>query len=126
MPRDLRDAYAAPYNSWANRIANIRFVQDIPLRPGDPAYDLVTRVERGLGSLRSVPMLIAWGKRDFVFDQPILDEWIRRFPEAEVLRFEQAGHYVLEDEEDRLVGSIRRFLSEGPITGGRPLRSASG
>ncbi len=35
--KDLRDAYVAPYDSWANRIATLRFVQDIPLaarRPG--------------------------------------------------------------------------------------------
>ena len=35
--RDVRDAYLAPYDSWANRIAVLRFVQDIPLRPGDRA-----------------------------------------------------------------------------------------
>ena len=39
MPREVRDAYAAPYDSWANRIAIHRFVQDIPLRPGDRSYD---------------------------------------------------------------------------------------
>ena len=36
MSRDLRDAYIAPYDSWANRIATLRFVQDIPLKPGRP------------------------------------------------------------------------------------------
>ena len=28
-------AYVAPYDSWNNRIAMLRFVQDIPLHPGD-------------------------------------------------------------------------------------------
>ena len=55
-------------------------------------------------------MLIAWGMRDFVFDQPFLDEWIRRFPHAEVHRFEQAGHYVLEDESETLIALIEGFL----------------
>ena len=34
------------------------------------------------GSTRSpsVPMLIGWGMKDFVFDGHFLDEWIRRFP----------------------------------------------
>ena len=94
---------------------NIRFVQDIPLRPGDRSYELVSQVEdRSPGP---VPMLIAWGMKDFVFDEPFLDEWIRRFPEATVLRFEQAGHYVLEDERDRLVGAIRQFVSTGAVAG---------
>ncbi len=34
MPRDLRRAYVYPYDSWAHRIAILRFVQDIPLRAG--------------------------------------------------------------------------------------------
>ena len=30
-----RAGFLAPYDSWANRIAVLRFVQDVPLRPGD-------------------------------------------------------------------------------------------
>src|SRR5262249_41879412 len=41
----VRAAYLLPYDSWANRIAVMRFVQDIPLRPGDPSYALVSEVE---------------------------------------------------------------------------------
>ena len=48
--------------------------------------------------------------RDFVFDKPFLDEWIRRFPHAEVHRFDQAGHYVLEDEAEALIPLIEGFL----------------
>ena len=33
--RDVRAGYLAPYDTWANRIAVHRFVQDIPLKPGD-------------------------------------------------------------------------------------------
>jgi len=41
MPADVRRAYVSPYNSWANRISTIRFMQDIPLHPGDKAWALV-------------------------------------------------------------------------------------
>lgn len=34
LPRAVRCAYLAPYNSWANRISIIRFMQDIPCGPG--------------------------------------------------------------------------------------------
>ena len=36
-----QEAYQAPYDSWQNRIATLRFVQDIPLKPGDRGYDIV-------------------------------------------------------------------------------------
>ena len=110
LPRAVRYAYVAPYDSWAHRIAIHRFVQDIPLRPGDRSYDLVSWVENRLEQLASVPILIGWGMRDFVFDRPFLDEWTRHFPRAEVHRFERAGHYVLEDESEALIALIEGFL----------------
>jgi haloalkane dehalogenase len=55
-------------------------------------------------------MLIAWGMKDFVFDRPFLDEWVRRFPRATVLRFDRAGHYVLEDEPEDLIRAVGDFL----------------
>jgi haloalkane dehalogenase len=115
MTRDVRDAYCAPYDSWHNRIAVHRFVQDIPLRPGDRNYDLVTRTQDGLARLAGVPTWIGWGMKDFVFDHHFLDEWARRFPEAEVHRFAQAGHYVLEDEGERIVPLVKVFLAAHPV-----------
>ncbi|MBY0525902.1 MAG: alpha/beta fold hydrolase [Gemmataceae bacterium] len=115
MPKALRQAYISPYNSWANRIAVLRFVQDIPLRPGDPSYNLVSSVEAGLEQFRSVPMLICWGEKDFVFDGHFLAEWQKRFPQAEVHRLADAGHYVLEDAAEEIIPWIRRFLPAHPL-----------
>jgi haloalkane dehalogenase len=115
LPKAVRDAYAAPYDSWANRIAIHRFVQDIPLRPGDRSYEVISQVEDRLPLLRSVPMLIAWGMKDFVFDEPVLDEWMRRFPTAEVHRFPEAGHLLFEDEREPVNLLVRSFLSAHPL-----------
>ncbi|MFO0917267.1 MAG: alpha/beta fold hydrolase [Planctomycetaceae bacterium] len=110
MPVDVAAAYCAPYDSWAHRIAVHRFVQDIPLRPGDRAWDTVMQVEGGLSRLRGKPMLIGWGDRDFVFDHHFLAEWERRFPEARIVRFPDGGHYILEDAPEELIPAIREFL----------------
>jgi haloalkane dehalogenase len=110
LARDVRRAYVEPYDSWDHRIAIHRFVQDIPLRAGDRSFELVSWVQDRLPELAEVPMLIAWGMKDFVFDHHFLGEWIRRFPRAEVLRFEESGHYVLEDESERLVPAIAAFV----------------
>jgi haloalkane dehalogenase len=110
MSAEARAGYLLPYDSWANRIAVLRFVQDIPLAAGNPSYALVSEVQERLERLRDVPMLICWGMRDFVFDEHFLAEWQRRFPAAEVHRFADAGHYVLEDAGDETVPLIRQFL----------------
>jgi haloalkane dehalogenase len=115
LPREVRDAYAAPYDSWDNRIAIHRFVQDIPLRPGDRSYELISWVQDRLGLLQSVPMLIAWGMKDFVFDEPVLDEWLRRFSAAEVHRFPRAGHLLFDDEPEAVDRLVRSFLAKHPL-----------
>jgi cis-3-alkyl-4-acyloxetan-2-one decarboxylase len=114
MTRELRQAYVAPYDSWSHRIAILRFVQDIPLRQGDRAHDLVSWVQSRLGLLSSVPMLILWGMKDFVFDHHFLEEWIRYFPTADVHRFSLAGHYLFEDEADAINGLVAAFLAAHP------------
>lgn len=110
MSRQVRQGYLAPYDSWRNRIAVHRFVQDIPLIPKDPSYALVTEVQQGLHRLRKIPMLICWGEKDFVFDRHFLREWTRYFPEAELHRFPRAGHYVLEDAGGEVIPLIIDFF----------------
>lgn len=115
MPDNVGRAYCAPYNSWANRIAVHRFVQDIPLKPGDRGYDLVSQVANRLEALQQIPMLIGWGDRDFVFDEHFLAEWLNRFPNAELHRYSDCGHYILEDARDELLPRIRQFLDAHPL-----------
>ncbi|MDO8806387.1 MAG: alpha/beta fold hydrolase [Elusimicrobiota bacterium] len=110
MSRELRRAYAAPYNSWANRIATLRFVEDIPLAPGDKAYPVVAETQQKLGALAALPMLICWGMKDFVFDRHFLEEWKRRFPGAEIHTFPDCGHYILEDAQEEVIPLVKLFI----------------
>ena len=73
-------------------------------------YDIVDEVEFGLGQFVDRPTLICWGLKDFVFDHHFLKVWQKRFPRAEVLRFPDCGHYILEDATDEVVAAIKRFL----------------
>jgi len=112
LPRDVAAGLLAPYDSWANRIATLRFVQDIPLAPGDPSYNTALHTQENLDRLADKPMLICWGMKDFVFDSNFLAEWRRRFPQATVHTFPDAGHYVLEDARDEVIERVRAFLPD--------------
>ncbi len=112
---EIRRGYLAPYDTWENRVAVLRFVQDIPLRGGDEGYDLVSQVEENIGQFRKVPTVICWGEKDFVFDRHFLNQWTEYLPEAKVHRFPDSGHYVLEDAGDEIIEIVGRFLKDNPI-----------
>ena len=110
LPPEVRDGLIAPYDSWNNRRATLRFVQDIPLKPGEPGYATVTGVGERLSQFDDRPVLICWGAKDFVFDDHFLRVWEAKLPSAEVHRFADAGHYVLEDAGEEIEALVRRFL----------------
>lgn len=112
MPRAVRQAYVAPYDTPSHRIATLRFVQDIPLAPGDRGYELVAATGAALAQFADRPALICWGLRDFVFDHTFLRTWREHLPHAEVHAFDDAGHYVLEDAHERIVPLVRAFLEQ--------------
>ena len=115
LSKEVKAAYRGPYDSWANRIATLRFVQDIPLECKDRSYDVARWVDDNLRRLQALPILICWGLRDFVFDGDYLAEWRRRFPQAQVHTFADAGHYILEDKGEEVCDLVRTFLDEHPI-----------
>lgn len=115
LPAEVAQAFIAPYDSWANRRAVHRFIQDIPLKPGDRAYNTVANVEEKLRQFQNLPMLICWGMQDFVFDIHFLNRWIELFPQAEVHRFPEAGHYVLEDASAQIIPLVQNFFAAHPL-----------
>ena len=70
----------------------------------------MTEISGNLPKLADKPILICWGDKDFVFDHHFLAEWVRIFPNAELHRFADGGHYILEDYSDKIVPLVREFL----------------
>jgi len=114
MEKAVSDAYIAPYDSWANRVAIYNFVKDIPLKKTHPSYQELVKIENRLVCLSElkVPFLLLWGGKDFCFNDTFYEEWIRRFPEAENHYFKDAGHYILEDKFDEISPIISNFLGQ--------------
>ncbi|MFT4709450.1 MAG: haloalkane dehalogenase [Planctomycetota bacterium] len=105
--------YLAPYNSWHNRIAQHRFVLDIPMKPSHPTWDVLDQIDKGLPLLKKKPMAIAWGMKDWCFTLIFLGGWRQRFPRAEVLEIPDAGHYMWEDASDVALPFLAKFMEAG-------------
>ncbi len=115
MTKEVKSAYLFPYDSYANRIAVLRFVQDIPVNSQHPSYRLLRSIEDGLAQFRRHPMIVIWGGRDPVFTDSFLESWKERFPDALFKKIDSAGHYVLEDAYEQIIPWVKEFLEQNPI-----------
>lgn len=115
LPREVGRGFLLPYRNWHDRVANLRFVQDIPMSPKHPSYNTLAEIENRLSLFHGTPMLICWGGRDFCFDDSFLRRWRTEFPRAKVHRFAEAGHYVLEDAYPDILPLVERFLERVPV-----------
>ncbi len=111
LPADVKAGFLFPYDSWANRIATHRFVKDIPRGIGAPNDIALGKVEAALPELTRHPVSIIWGADDFCFNRHYFKRWNEILPQAESHYLEKTGHYLIEDEPERVIGLIRRHLA---------------
>ncbi|MDR1043797.1 MAG: alpha/beta fold hydrolase [Candidatus Adiutrix sp.] len=113
---EARQGFLAPYARPEDRLAVARFVADIPLSPAHPSYDYLAETDRRLDDLAARrPLALIWGLRDFVFNRAVFLDWRERFPEAPALVLPEAGHYLLEDEPERVSDFVRQFLKKAQV-----------
>lgn len=111
IPDDVKKGFLLPYDSYENRIAVYNFVKDIPMVPEAPSYEVLVGIEHGLWMFREYPVAIAWGMKDWCFNESFLKKWKKIFPHATVLPIYNAGHYLFEDEPEQIIAFLKKFLS---------------
>jgi len=110
MSPAVRHGLVSPYDSYANRIANLRFIEDIPRGSNHPTLAPAQEVEAKLCELRNIPVELCWGMKDPCFTPQFLKEWQESFPDARTHTFDDAGHYVLEDATDKIISIASEFF----------------
>jgi len=110
LTQQVRAGYLSPYNTFKNRIGNLRFVQDIPIDSSVQSYSVLENIEKNLKQFSEIPILITWGGKDFCFNGNFLDKWREIFPAAEIHVIDSAGHLVVEDSTKEVIERMRVFL----------------
>ncbi|TWT47416.1 alpha/beta fold hydrolase [Botrimarina hoheduenensis] len=116
LSRPVAEAYLAPYNTWANRRAVYEFVADIPRSARHPTWSVLQRIEAGLASIRPRPVKLIWGMRDWCFTPACLDRFLQHWPDAEVTRLAEVGHWVVEDAPEESLRLMKEFLASTAAT----------
>ncbi len=112
LPEEARRGLVAPYDNWANRQAVYRFVADIPLSKNSATWKVLEDIESELPRLKNFPVKLIWGMRDWCFRPECLQRFQSEWPEAEVSRLPDAGHYVMEDAPEQVIREIDNFLAK--------------
>jgi haloalkane dehalogenase len=115
LPAAVKRGFLFPYDSWANRIAVHRFVRDIPTGQGTASDRALAEIERQLPVLKSKPVKILWGGRDFCFNRHFYDRWTQLLPTAQTTYLTDAGHYLLEDSGRAGADEIVAHISAGQV-----------
>jgi haloalkane dehalogenase len=61
-------------------------------------------------ALATKRILFAWGMHDIAFREKELNYWRSAFPNAQVERYEDAGHFVSEEKPTEMTRAIRAFV----------------
>ena len=111
LNRDVAQGLLAPYDSWKNRTAIYHFVKDIPLSKSHPTWKVLDEIESQLPSLSELPILLAWGMKDWCFRPECLRRFQTCWPNANVYEIGDAGHYVVEDAAHQVEKYAADFLN---------------
>jgi haloalkane dehalogenase len=108
----VREGLLAPYDSYMNRVGIDRFVQDIPLSPLHKTYGVLQRLELALPSLRSLPIRLVWGMKDWCFRPECLRRFQAMWPQAKTLELDDVGHYVMEEAAEEVIETVQSLCLE--------------
>ena len=109
LTTEARQALRAPYRRASQRRAIADFVDDVPFTADHPSAAAIADVAERLHELK-VPVLLAWGSADPVFDDDFAHDLSARLPHADRHRFPGAGH--LSPLEADVAGVVERWLAD--------------
>ena len=109
LPKEIREKYLEPYDTFENRIGIYTFLRAIPIEKDHRTRKLLDSIESKLTGINA-KILILWGARDFCFTKHFYERWKIYFPNAKTKLYENAGHYILEDVPHEVLKEIEEFV----------------
>jgi pimeloyl-ACP methyl ester carboxylesterase len=107
----VKQAYLAPHPNWSSRTPVLVFPRQIPAGPEGEVADLLAGIESGLDAFSDRQVSICWAMKDIAFTPEMLDRlWLATYPDAEVTRIQDAGHYLQEDAYEVIVPKLLELL----------------
>jgi haloalkane dehalogenase len=105
LDRAVHRQYLAPFPTRSDRYAPWMFAREL-MGSADWYESLWAR----RSVLAHIPALLLWGMRDSAFGSDALARWKEALPDARVVEFADAGHFVQEEAPEDAAARIHEFL----------------
>lgn len=113
LKNNVKHGYMLPFaGSPDDRMGILRFVQDIPMEPDHPSFEVLLGIEHGLSMLRDKPIAVIWGMKDWCFTHRFYERWLDFFPHAESLELPNAAHWLFEDAIPDIIPFLHHFMAD--------------
>lgn len=105
LTKHIHNHYKQPLPTAGDRTATYAFALQL-LDAGEWWDSLWAQMDK----IKTKPFLFFWGMKDSFILQKELARWLNVLPSAKVIRLTQAGHFVQEEEPEKMVEALRAFL----------------
>lgn len=121
----VKDGFQLPYRTADRRGGIGGFVADIPVDSAHGSFAELSRVAADIADYgrSGKPALLLWGPKDPVFLDRYLADLLERLPQADLHRFEKAGHLLPEDAD---IAAPILHWTHNLVTGTVPSRTPAG
>jgi len=117
MTEDEKRAYHHVFDEVDSDHVVLTWPRTIPLREGDRGWNDMRMIQRRLGELAKVPVLLIWAPEDNVFPIEYANRLKELLPHAEgPILFDRAGHFLHDDRGSDIARAMIAFL-QGALKG---------
>ncbi len=105
LTRDIHSHYKKALPDVSSRTGVYAFAQEL-MNASDWWQSLWDQMD----ALADKPVLLFWGLKDKFIPPYALEKWKSKMPQAQVVIFEDAGHFVQEEKADEMIAVMQAFL----------------
>ncbi len=110
---DVRDQYRAMWRGGPGLVGGCNYYRASPVRPATAKHPADNAVELPDAAVTvTVPTLVLWGMRDRALLPGLLDGLERWVPQLTLHRLEDASHWLVHEQPERVIGHLADFLGK--------------
>lgn len=106
LTKEVHQQYTKPFSKPSERNGTVAFAKSLL---NDQVW--FEDIYNNLDKITWKPLLLIWGMKDQFVTEKYLNIFIEKFKDADVIKYEDAGHFVIEEKSMVAAPAISEFLT---------------